>query len=206
MRKDKSKKKKLTSLRYVFRDIIWPRKWLLLLGLFLIIINRLSGLVLPGSTKYLVDEVIAKSNLDLLFVILVAVGAAVTVQAITSFFLTRLLSVEAQYLIAQLRAQVQKQVIHLPIKFFDNHKSGELVSRIMSDVEGVRNLVGTGLVQLFGGVLTSIVALVILININAEMTLYAIVPMIIFALISLKAFSYIRPISGSWDQPVRPGQ
>ncbi len=194
MSKDKSKKKKLTSLRYVFRDIIWPRKWLLLLGLFLIILNRLSGLVLPGSTKYLVDEVIAESNLDLLFVILVAVGAAVTVQAITSFFLTRLLSVEAQYLIAQLRAQVQKQVIHLPIKFFDNHKSGELVSRIMSDVEGVRNLVGTGLVQLFGGVLTSIVALVILININAEMTLYAIVPMIIFALISLKAFSYIRPI------------
>jgi len=194
MRKDKSKKKKLTSLRYVFRDIIWPRKWLLLLGLFLIILNRLSGLVLPGSTKYLVDEVIAESNLDLLFVILVAVGAAVTVQAVTSFFLTKLLSVEAQYLIAQLRAQVQKQVIHLPIKFFDNHKSGELVSRIMSDVEGVRNLVGTGLVQLFGGVLTSIVALVILININAEMTLYAIVPMIIFALISLKAFSYIRPI------------
>lgn len=194
MSKDKSKKKKLASLGYVFRDIIWPRRWLLLLGLVLIIFNRLSGLVLPGSTKYLIDEVIGKSNLDLLFVILVAVGAAVTVQAITSFFLTRLLSVEAQHLIAQLRVQVQKQVIHLPIKFFDNHKSGELVSRIMSDVEGVRNLVGTGLVQLFGGILTSIVALVILININAEMTLYAIVPMIIFALISLKAFSYIRPI------------
>ncbi len=194
MNKDKSKEKKLASLGYVFRDIILPRKWLLLLGLVLIIFNRLSGLVLPGSTKYLVDEVIAKSNLDLLYVILSAVGAAVTVQAVTSFFLTKLLSVEAQHLIAQLRVQVQKQVIHLPIKFFDNHKSGELVSRIMSDVEGVRNLVGTGLVQLFGGVLTSIVALVILMNINAEMTLYAIVPMIIFALISIKAFSYIRPI------------
>jgi len=194
MNKDKSKEKKLASLGYVFRDIILPRKWLLLLGLVLIIFNRLSGLVLPGSTKYLVDEVIAKSNLDLLYVILSAVGAAVTVQAVTSFFLTKLLSVEAQHLIAQLRVQVQKQVIHLPINFFDNHKSGELVSRIMSDVEGVRNLVGTGLVQLFGGVLTSIVALVILMNINAEMTLYAIVPMIIFALISIKAFSYIRPI------------
>ncbi len=191
---EKKTKKKLASLGYVFRDIIWPRRWLLALGLLLIILNRLSGLVLPGSTKYLVDEVIAKSNLDLLFVILVAVGAAVTVQAITSFFLTKLLSVEAQHLIAQLRAQVQKQVIHLPVKYFDNHKSGELVSRIMSDVEGVRNLVGTGLVQLFGGVLTSIVALAILMNINAEMTLYAIVPMIVFALISLKAFSYIRPI------------
>ena len=191
---EKKTKKKLASIGYVFRDIIWPRRWLLVLGLLLIIFNRLSGLVLPGSTKYLVDEVIGENNLDLLFVILVAVGAAVTVQAITSFFLTKLLSVEAQHLIAQLRAQVQKQVIHLPVKYFDNHKSGELVSRIMSDVEGVRNLVGTGLVQLFGGLLTSIVALVILININATMTLYALVPMIIFAFISLKAFSYIRPI------------
>ena len=191
---EKKTKKKLASIGYVFQDIIWPRRWLLVLGLLLIIFNRLSGLVLPGSTKYLVDEVIGENNLDLLFVILAAVGAAVTVQAITSFFLTKLLSVEAQHLIAQLRAQVQKQVIHLPVKYFDNHKSGELVSRIMSDVEGVRNLVGTGLVQLFGGLLTSIVALVILININATMTLYALVPMIIFAFISLKAFSYIRPI------------
>ena len=194
MGKQQAKKKKLASLGYVFRDIIWPRKWLLLLGLVLIILNRLSGLVLPGSTKYLVDEVIAERNIEMLYLILTAVGLAVTVQAVTSFFLTKLLSVEAQHLIALLRAEVQKQVIHLPVKFFDNHKSGELVSRIMSDVEGVRNLVGTGLVQLFGGVLTSIVALIILININAEMTLYAIVPMIVFALISLKAFAYIRPI------------
>ena len=194
MGKQHAKKKKLASLGYVFRDIIWPRKWLLLLGLVLIILNRLSGLVLPGSTKYLVDEVIAERNIEMLYLILTAVGLAVTVQAVTSFFLTKLLSVEAQHLIALLRAEVQKQVIHLPVKFFDNHKSGELVSRIMTDVEGVRNLVGTGLVQLFGGVLTSIVALVILININAEMTLYAIVPMIVFALISLKAFAYIRPI------------
>ena len=187
-------KRKVASLGYVFKDIIWPRRWLLLIGLLLIILNRLAGLVLPGSTKYLIDNVINEGNIDLLYIILAAVGIAVTVQAITSFFLTKLLSVEAQHLIAQLRAQVQKQVIHLPVKFFDNHKSGELVSRIMTDVEGVRNLVGTGLVQLFGGILTSIVALVILLNINAEMTLYALVPMIIFAVISLKAFSYIRPI------------
>ncbi len=101
---------------------------------------------------------------------------------------------EAQHLIAKLRSQVQKQIIHLPIRFFDNTRSGELVSRIMSDVEGVRNLVGTGLVQLFGGVLTSVVALFLLININAQMTLYVLGPMAIFGLISLKAFSYIRPI------------
>jgi subfamily B ATP-binding cassette protein MsbA len=194
MNKPKSKKKKLASLGYVFRDIIWPRKWLLLVGLLLIILNRLSGLVLPGSTKYLIDNVIAEGNINLLYTILAAVGIAVTIQAVTSFFLTKLLSVEAQHLIAQLRAEVQKQVIHLPVKFFDNHKSGELVSRIMTDVEGVRNLVGTGLVQLFGGILTSIVALGILLNLNAEMTLYAVIPLIVFAVVSLKAFSYIRPI------------
>ncbi len=194
MRKSKTSKKKLASLGYVFRDIIWPRRWLLFLGLGLIIINRLAGLVLPGSTKYLVDNVIANGDIDLLNIILLAVGIAVTIQAITSFFLTKLLSVEAQHLIALLRAQVQQQVIHLPVRFFDNHKSGELVSRIMSDVEGVRNLVGTGLVQLFGGILTSIVALVILLKINAQMTLMAIVPMVVFALISIKAFQYIRPI------------
>jgi subfamily B ATP-binding cassette protein MsbA len=194
MTKSNPKKKKLASLGYVFKDIIWPRRWLLLIGLLLIILNRLAGLVLPGSTKYLIDNVITEGNMELLYIILAAVGVAVSIQAVTSFFLTKLLSVEAQHLIAQLRAQVQKQVIHLPVKFFDNHKSGELVARIMSDVEGVRNLVGTGLVQLFGGVLTSIVALIILLRINAEMTFYAIVPMIIFAVISLKAFSYIRPI------------
>lgn len=188
------KKKKVASLGYVFRDIIWPRRWLLLLGLVLIIINRLSGLVLPGATKYLIDNVIGQKQLELLTLILGAVGGAVAIQAVTSYFLTKLLSVEAQHLIALLRAEVQKQVIHLPVRFFDNNKSGALVSRIMTDVEGVRNLVGTGLVQLFGGLLTSIVALVILIRINAEMTLYAIIPMIIFSLISLKAFSYIRPI------------
>lgn len=192
-KKDKSKRK-LASFSYVFQDIIWPRRWLLLLGLALIVINRLAGLVLPGSTKYLVDNVIAEGNMDLLNIILLAVGLAVTVQAITSFFLTKLLSVEAQHLIAKLRARVQRQVIHLPVRFFDNHKSGELVSRIMTDVEGVRNLVGTGLVQLFGGILTSLVALIILLKINAEMTLYAIVPLVIFAMISLKAFAYIRPI------------
>jgi ABC-type multidrug transport system fused ATPase/permease subunit len=166
----------------------------LLLGLVLIIINRLSGLVLPGSSKYLIDEVIAKSDLEMFKWLLIAVAAAVTIQALSSFFLTQLLSVEAQHLISLLRAQIQKHIIKLPINFFDNSKSGELVSRIMSDVEGVRNLVGTGLVQLFGGVLTAIIAFSLLITISPMMTLYVMVPLIIFGLISLKAFSYIRPI------------
>lgn len=190
----KSKKISLSSIGYVFKDIIWPRKKLLFIGLILIIINRLSGLVLPGASKYLIDEVINKSNVELLYTLLFAVAGAVLVQSSTSFLLTRLLSVEAQHLISILRSKVQKHIIYLPIRFFDNTKSGELVSRIMTDVEGVRNLVGTGLVQLFGGVLTAIISLVLLIQINAMMTLYVLVPLIIFGLISLKAFGYIRPI------------
>jgi subfamily B ATP-binding cassette protein MsbA len=190
----KSKKITLSSVGYVVKNIIWPRKKLLFIGLMLIILNRLSGLVLPGASKYLVDEVINKSNISLLHTLLLAVSGAVFVQSLTSFSLTRLLSVEAQHLISILRSKVQQHIIYLPIRYFDNTKSGELVSRIMTDVEGVRNLVGTGLVQLFGGILTSIVALFILIRINALMTLYVLVPLIIFGLISLKAFAYIRPI------------
>ena len=119
---------------------------------------------------------------------------AILVQSSTAFFLTRLLSVEAQHLISLLRAQVQRHILYLPVRFFDNTKSGELVSRIMTDVEGVRNLVGTGLVQMFGGVLTAIASLVLLLKINATMTLYTLLPLSLFGLISLKAFGYIRPI------------
>jgi subfamily B ATP-binding cassette protein MsbA len=184
----------LSTVRYAFRTIIWPRRWLLLLGLVLIFINRLSGLVLPGASKYLVDDVIGRADRAMLWQLLAVVGLAILLQSVSSYFLTRLLSVEAQHLISQLRVKVQQRIIHFPVRYFDNHKSGELVSRIMTDVEGVRNLVGTGLVQLFGGVLTGAVALVLLVNINAMMTLYALVPMIIFGMISLKAFGHIRPI------------
>lgn len=182
------------TLKKVFYSIILPRKWLLILGIFLIIINRLAGLVIPGSSKYLIDEVIANSDTQMLKWLLIVVTAAIVIQASTSYFLTLLLSVEAQRLIAELRVDVQKQVIKMPVRFFDNQKAGQLVSRIMSDVEGVRNLVGTGLVQLFGGVLTSIIAFFLLIRISPQMTLYVLVPLLIFGLISLKAFAYIRPI------------
>jgi subfamily B ATP-binding cassette protein MsbA len=190
----KSQKPSLATVRYAFKNIIWPRRKLLMVGLVLIVINRLSGLVLPGASKYLIDNVIAKGDLQLLKLILFAVGSAVSVQAVTSYFLTKLLSVEAQHLISQLRAQVQRHIIYLPIRFFDNSKSGELVSRIMSDVEGVRNLVGTGLVQLLGGLLTSFICLFLLLKISVAMTLYTLLPLGVFGFISLKAFAYIRPI------------
>ena len=164
------------------------------LGLFLIIVNRLSGLALPGASKYLIDDVIAGGDLVMMRWLLIAVTAAVAIQAATSFALTRLLSVEAHHLIAQLRLKLQKHILQLPVAFFDNQKSGALVARIMSDAEGVRNLVGTGFVQLLGGMLTAIVAFVILLNINVTLTFVALVPMALFGLISLKAFGFIRPI------------
>jgi len=181
-------------VRYAFRTIIWPRRKLVLVGLVLIIINRIASLALPGSTKYLMDDVIAKGDIELLNMLLLGVATALLIQAGSSFTLTRLLSVEAQHLISLLRVNVQKHVLYLPVRYFDNTKSGELVSRIMTDVEGVRNLVGTGLVQMFGGILTSCIAFVILIKLNALLTLYVLVPLLFFGLISLKTFSYIRPI------------
>jgi subfamily B ATP-binding cassette protein MsbA len=189
-----TKSKSKVKIGHVFKTIIWPRRNILFVGLILIIISRLASLVLPGASKYLMDDVIAEGNIEMLKILLIIVGAAIIVQAITSFLLTKLLSVEAQRLIAILRAQLQKQILKLPIRFFDNNKSGALVSRIMSDVEGVRNLVGTGLVQLFGGILTAVISLFLLINISPMMTLYVLVPISIFGFISLKAFGYIRPI------------
>ena len=190
----KSKKVSLSSIRHAFKTIVWPRRKLLGLGLVLIFINRAAGLVLPGASKYLIDDVIKNADMQMLKWLLIIVGAALLVQSTTSFSLTRLLSVEAQHLISQLRSQMQKHIIHLPIGYFDNTKAGVLVSRIMTDVEGVRNLVGTGLVQLIGGILTAIASFFLLIRISPLMTLYTLVPLIIFGLISLKAFGYIRPI------------
>jgi len=190
---NKPTKEKVTMAK-VFRTIIWPRRKQLLIGLVLIVISRLAGLVLPGASKYLVDDVIPSSDFELLKWLIIAVVLAVIVQSVTSFALTQILSVEAQNLISKLRAQVQAHIIRLPIRFFDSAKTGELVSRVMTDVEGVRNLVGTGLAQMVGGVLTSVICLVLLIMISPLLTLYVLVPVAVFGIISLKAFGKIRPI------------
>ncbi|MDH3323430.1 MAG: ABC transporter ATP-binding protein/permease, partial [Flavobacteriaceae bacterium] len=186
--------KKKVSFTWAFKEFIWPRKKIVFIGLILIILRSLAGLVLPYATKNLIDEIIPSKNMQALTVLLIVVSAAILIQAVSSFSLTRLLSVEAQHLISLLRAKVQKKLLTLPISFFDNNKSGALVSRVMTDVEGVRNLVGTGLVQLIGGSITAIISLVILIKINATMTFFVLVPVAVFAFIALKAFGYIRPI------------
>lgn len=190
----KDKKKPKVTLKQAFKTIIWPRRNLVFVGLILIIIRSLSGFVLPLQSKVLLDEVVPNKDYSQLYTLIAIVIGAISVQAITSFLLTKVLSIQAQYLISELRAEVQKKVLTLPISFFDNTKSGALVSRIMSDVEGVRNLIGTGLVQLIGGSFTAIITLVILLKMNVWMTVFTFVPLSIFGLIALKSFKYIRPI------------
>ena len=192
--KIKSKDNKKVSFKWAFKEFIWPRKKILFVGLLLIVIRSLSGLVAPMEIKELLDVVVPAGDIGALYKILIIVSLAILVQALSSFSLTRLLSVEAQHLISILRAKVQKKLLTLPISFFDNNKSGALVSRVMTDVDGVRNLVGTGFVQLIGGLITSVITLVLLININAMMTLFVLVPVGVFAFVALKAFGYIRPI------------
>jgi len=192
--KDKNKTKSKVTMSQAFKTIIWPRRKLVFIGLILIILSRLSSLVLPWKSKALLDDVIPNKDYDQLYNLLLIVGIAILVQAVTSFLLTKILSVQAQFLISELRTQVQKKVLSLPISFFDNTKSGALVSRIMTDVEGVRNLIGTGLVQMVGGTITAVISLVLLIRISPSMTFFVLVPVAIFGIIALKAFGYIRPI------------
>ncbi|MFM7486113.1 MAG: ABC transporter ATP-binding protein [Cytophagales bacterium] len=186
--------KSRVTIGQVFKTIIWPRKKLLFVGLILIIISRAAGLVPPWATKPFMDDILVKGDMEKLPMLLVMVTGSILVQAATSYLLTRILSVEAQQLISQLRSKVQKHLLRLPIRFFDNQKSGALVSRVMNDVEGVRNLVGTGLVQLIGGILTAIISVAFLIRINPWMTLFILLPMGVFGLVTLKAFAYIRPV------------
>ena len=176
-----------------FKTIIWPRKKLLFVGLFLIIISRASGLVTPIIMKPFVNNALGK-DMNLTFQIVGIVIFSVFINSLTSYLLTRFIGVEAQYLIAELRTKVQKKILTLPINYFDNNKSGTLVSRVMTDVEGVRNLVGTGFVQLIGGVLASIAAFAYLITISFKLTIFVLLPMALFAVIAMKAFGYIRPI------------
>jgi subfamily B ATP-binding cassette protein MsbA len=182
------------SFVWAFKEFIWPRRGIVFIGIILIVVKSLAGMILPYESKELLDVVIPSKEFRQLKHLLLLVSGAIVVQALCSFLLTRLLSVAAQRLISELRVVVQKKLLTLPIRFFDNNKSGALVSRVMTDVEGVRNLIGTGLVQLIGGSFTALISLGFLIKINAMMTLLVLLPISIFALVALKAFGFIRPI------------
>src|SRR6202795_1939199 len=174
--------------------LIKPRRGILAAGLLLMAVNRLSGLVLPASTKYFVDTVVGAKQVYLLTPIVLGVLGATIVQGLTSFSLTQLLSKSAQKMITELRQQVQAHIGQLPISFYDANKTGVLVSRIMSDVEGVRNLVGTGLVEFVGGLMTGALALVVLLRISVTMTVIAFTVLLVFGIGLNKAFTTIRPI------------
>lgn len=176
------------------REMILPRRKLLLLGMLLMAVNRLSGLVLPYSTKYLIDDIIGKHRTDLLTPLVLAVLIATLIQGVTSFTLTQLLSKAGQRLITELRRKVQEHVGRLSVAYYDANKSGVLVSRIMSDVEGVRNLIGTGLVEFAGGLMTAVVALVVLVRISPVMTGLTALAVGSFAFALKQAFTKIRPI------------
>src|ERR1039458_4435653 len=175
-------------------ELVRPRRGLLAVGFVLMAINRVASLVLPYSTRYLIDSVIIKRNIQLLKPLVLGVLLATVIQGITSFALTQLLSKAAQRLIAELRQKVQAHIGRLPVSFHDSTKTGVLVSRIMTDVEGVRNLIGTGLVDLVGGLLTAGIALVVLFRISTLMTVLAFGFLLCFGLALKKAFQTIRPI------------
>jgi subfamily B ATP-binding cassette protein MsbA len=189
----KKKKSAWKSLPDVWK-LIKPRRGLLALGFFLMAINRVSGLVLPASAKYFLDNVINQRQTGLLKPIVLSILAATIVQGLTSFTLTQLLSKSAQRMITELRRQVQAHIGRLPISFYDANKTGALVSRIMSDVEGIRNLIGTGLVEFVGGLMTAVFALIYLLRANALMTGVAFGIILFFGIFISYAFKTIRPI------------
>ena len=195
---DKEKKSRAPqNLKQIWPDIwalLKPRRRMLAVGVGLIGINRAAGLVLPASTKYLVDDIIGAERFDLLAPLVLAVLAATGIQGVTDYGLTHLLSKSAQRLIAELRRKVQRHVGRLPVTYYDSNKTGALISRIMSDVEGVRNLVGTGLVQVIGGILSAVVALVVLLTISATLTGAALAVVLVFVVVLHRAFTTLRPI------------
>jgi subfamily B ATP-binding cassette protein MsbA len=190
-------KKKNVSLRAVWPEVsalVSPRRGKLALGLGLVLIRSVTGLVLPLSPMVLIDKIITPRRPELLPALMLALLGATALQAITSYVLTQLLSMEGQRAIAELRAKVQAHIGRLPVAFYDANKTGTLVSRIMSDVEGVRNLVGTGFVELIGGLVTASVSLVFLLRINATMTLVTATVLVGFTLVLGRAFNIMRPV------------
>jgi ABC-type multidrug transport system fused ATPase/permease subunit len=190
----KSRSERLRDLLPDLKALVGPRLGLLGLGLVLIVISRGAGLVLPASTKFLIDDVIGKARTDLLGPLLAAVVTATLVQAVSSFALTQLLSKEAQRLIAEMRRRVQVHIGRLPVAYYDSNKTGALVNRIMTDVEGVRNLVGTGLVEFVGGLLSASIAFLLMLRISPAMTLVTVLSVSVFAAVLYRAISTLRPI------------
>ena len=195
MAEEKKKKKIDYSSAWVeARKIVWNARWRLLLGSVLMLISRLAGMVLPASTKYIGDDIFTNKNYGLIKWVALAIGVSTLVQGITSFALSQILGVAAQLAITNMRMRVQRHIERLPISYFDSTQTGQLISRIMSDAEGIRNLVGTGLGQILGSVVTATIALGVLFYLNWVLTLATIVVLVIFGGVLMYAFKVLRPI------------
>lgn len=193
---DARKKKKITPADAWrdARELIWAHRNRLVLGMLLMILNRVAGMVLPASSKYLIDDVIIKHHSELLLPLALAAGAATLIQALTSFSLSQVLGVAAQRAITEMRKRVQQHVARLPIRYFDSTQTGILISRIMTDAEGIRNLVGTGLVQLVGSLVTAAVVLVVLFYVNWRLTSITLLALAAFGGVMTFAFNKLRPL------------
>ena len=193
---DESKKsKKITRTAWQqAKQLMWRYRHTLGVGLVLMVINRLSGFVLPASSKWLIDDVIGSDRIELLVPLAVAVGVATLIQAATSYGLSKVISIAAQRAIMEMRKRVHDHVIRLPARYFERHKSGELISRVMSDAEGIRNLVGTGIVMMVGGFFTAGMAMIVLFVLNWTITLVMLMVLSIFGLVMAYAFRALRPI------------
>jgi ABC-type multidrug transport system fused ATPase/permease subunit len=191
---DKKKKVTLSTAWREARELIWARRGRLSLGMGLMAISRMAGLVLPATSKILIDDVVGKSRADLLWPLALAAGAATVVQAITGFALNQVLGITAQKSITEMRLAVERHVSRLPVSYFDSTKTGVLISRIMTDAEGIRNLVGNGLVQLVGSIVTGAIALGVLFWLNWRLTTATLVLLSAFGGVMSLAFTRLRPI------------
>ena len=191
---EKKPKPNYSNAWHEARELVWQHRNRLATGLALMLVNRLAGLVLPWSSRYLIDQVIGQKRADLLGVIALAVGGAAVVQSVSSFALSQILGVAAQRAITDMRKSIQAFVLRLPIAYFDSTKTGILISRIMTDAEGIRNLVGTGLVQLLGGLVTAVIALGVLFWLNWKLTSLSILVLALFGGGMAYAFSKLRPL------------
>ena len=193
---EEKKKKKIdySSAWAEARKLVWDARWRLLVGSILLLVSRLAGMVLPASTKYIGDEVFTKQRYDLIKWIALVIGISTIIQGITSFALSQILGVAAQRAITEMRKRVQAHIERLPISYFDSTQSGQLISRIMNDAEGIRNLVGTGLGQIIGSLVTASIAIGVLFYINWQLTVATIVVLLIFGGALLYAFRVLRPV------------
>ena len=191
---EQKKRLSLSSVRSDAKELIWSHRYRLGLGMLLMMVNRLVGLVLPASSKYLIDDVIIKHRSELLLPLALAAGGATVVQALSSFALSQVLGVAAQRAITEMRKSIQEHIARLPIRYFDSTQTGILISRIMTDAEGIRNLVGTGLVQLIGGLVTAVIALGVLFYLSWTLTLITLLALAAFGSCMAFAFKRLRPL------------